>query len=64
MAGLCAVAGRGGGVMKSKCKFGMYDVLVDDDGFRIIQVLAMSEYDAVNIVRIKGYTVLDVAESL
>lgn len=45
-------------------KFGYYDVLVNDNGFRIIQVLAMSEYDAVNIVRIKGYCVLDVAESL
>lgn len=47
-----------------KTKFGMYDVLVDDNGFRIIQVLAMSEVDAVNLVRIKGYCVLDVAESL
>ena len=45
-------------------KFAMYDVLVNDNGFRIIQVLAMSEVDAVNIVRIKGYCVLDVAESL
>lgn len=45
-------------------KFGMYDVLVNDNGFRIIQILAMSEIDAVNIVRIKGYCVLDVAESL
>lgn len=47
-----------------KTKFGMYDVLVDDNGFRIIQVLAMSEVDAVNLARIKGYCVLDVAESL
>lgn len=45
-------------------KFGYYDVLVNNNEFRIIQVLAMSEYDAINIVRIKGYTVLDVAESL
>lgn len=47
-----------------KTKFGYYDVLVNDNGFRIIQVLAMSEVDAINIVRIKGYCVLDVAESL
>lgn len=45
-------------------KFGMYDVLVDDNGFRIIQVLAMSDVDAINIIRIKGYCVLDVAESM
>lgn len=44
-------------------KFGMYDVLVE--GFKIIQVMAMSEEDAVNIVgNIKGYAVLDVAPSL
>lgn len=44
-------------------KFAKYDVLVE--GFRIIQVMAMSEEDAVNIVStIKGYNVLDVALSL
>lgn len=44
-------------------KFAKYDVLVE--GFRIIQVMAMSEEDAVNIVStIKGYNVLDIALSL
>lgn len=44
-------------------KFAMYDVLVE--GFRIIQVMAVSKEDAVNIVgNIKGYNVLDVALSL
>ena len=47
-----------------KTKFGYYDMLVDDNDFRIIQVLAMSEVDAINIVRIRGYCVLDVAESM
>lgn len=44
-------------------QFAMYDVLVE--GFKIIQVMAMSEEDAINIVgNIKGYTVLDIALSL
>lgn len=44
-------------------KFAKYDVLVE--GFRIVQVMAMSEEDAINIVStIKGYCVLDVALSL
>lgn len=44
-------------------KFAKYDVLVE--GFKIVQVMAISEEDAINIVsNIKGYNVLDVAPSL
>lgn len=50
-------------MMDNNIRFGKYDVLVE--GFKIIQVMAMSELDAVNIVaNIKGYNVLDVSLSL
>lgn len=42
--------------------FGYYDVLVE--GFNIVQILAMSEVDAMNIAETKGYVVLDVEKSI
>ena len=39
------------------CHFGIYDVIVTP--FNLIQTFAMSCVDAENIMRIKGYDVLD-----
>lgn len=43
-------------------EFGWYDVYCGWDG--IIQVLAMSEIDAMQIVETKGYTPLDCDKSI
>ena len=48
--------------MKHEIKFTCYDVLVEP--FKIIQILAISKIDAINIAETRGFIVLDCSESL